>query len=114
MRDEMFMSAQHWEEEQQKRIKTRVNTQIIPESERKKIIEEDQTKLKRKKKQEKELFPTLGEGRNLPIPQKPSSKTWSQIARSTSIEAQKAKKERMDLEKARLDDSKFPKLGSNK
>ncbi|EMD48347.1 zinc finger, c2h2 type domain containing protein [Entamoeba histolytica HM-3:IMSS] len=112
MRDEMFMSAQHWEEEQQKRIKSRVNTQIIPESERKKIIEEDKTKLKRKKKQEKELFPSLGEGRNLPISPKPSSKTWSQIARSTSLEAQKAKKERMDLEKARLDDSKFPKLGS--
>ena len=113
MRDEMFMSAQIWEEEQQKRIKKRMENQVIPESERQKIVDTTQTsKSQKKKKKQQEMFPSLASGRNLPVARQTNVQNWNQIYRTTSTEAQAARQKKKDLENAKLTPDKFPKLGS--
>lgn len=108
IRDEMCMNARHWESEQQKRIKQKMDRQVIPESERLRCLEEDAAK--KKNKRQKEQFPSLIKGLNRPVP-KTSTESWSQIARATSLDAQRERQERASKENASFNESMFPKLG---
>ncbi|KAL7712495.1 hypothetical protein QTN25_009819 [Entamoeba marina] len=108
MRDQMFMTAQNWEEEQQKRINSKINQQIIPQRDKARVVNNEQ-----RKKQHKTtpLFPSLTGGRNRPLPQSQTAKNWSQIAKATSEETLRNKQNKKEK---KLSDVDFPTLGSKK